>query len=269
MATQTNNFILLEKDPSSPIRGQQRSVDAADDLVLSPASVALAPTGNVTLNSTSGSIGIGSSASTQPINIGTAGARIVTLGQGIGTGPTIILNGVTNTTTFEGFGALGIGSNYTSAETITLGSAAGGSLGYQRDIYIGSTNSTSSTNLYAGTGGLNLNGQINLSSTTNALNISSSSGSILIDSTTSGNILIGNSGGTGNITIGSVVSSRLISISNASSGAIFIGNDGSATGAIAIAGSSATGARTITIGTGGTGAKTVNIGESTVATSTV
>ena len=59
MATQTNNFILLEKDPSSPIRGQQRSVDAADDLVLSPACVALAPTGNVTLNQTVGGVALG------------------------------------------------------------------------------------------------------------------------------------------------------------------------------------------------------------------
>lgn len=186
----------------------------------------------VQLNSSGGTINLGNLLSNAAINVGTVGSRIITLGQGIGTGPTIILNAIANTTTFEGFGSLAIGSNYSGGESITLGSIAGGALGYQRDVYIGSTSSTSQTNLYAGTGGVNINGLTNISSTTNAINLTSTTGSINLEGNTTGTINLGAAGGTGTISIGTALT-----------------------------------ARTINIGNTGTGAKTISIGDNTVAAS--
>lgn len=227
-------------------------------------SLAVTASGAITLNSAAGNINIGSTVSTLPINIGTAGARIVTLGQGVGTGPTIILDGTTNTTTIESLGQLAIGTSFGGTETINLGSATGGVLGYTRNINIGTT-SGGSTTIYGPTtitGGI-----ISLSSGTSATNITPTSGTLTLDGSTSGIINIGTLGGTGAINIGTV-SSRAISIgftanlsatridvgaggfvlsANATAGTIQIGTD-AGTGTISIGTSTAT--RAIAIGTG-------------------
>jgi hypothetical protein len=130
MPTQSNNFILIERDAASPIRGQQRSIDASDDIVLSPATLSIAPTGNVAINSTSGTLSLGTTASTQAINIGTAGARVITIGQGAGTGPTIVLNGTTNSLDLSSSSALNLATGGSTAEfqapTINIGTESSG-----------------------------------------------------------------------------------------------------------------------------------------------
>lgn len=265
MATQTNNMVLLEKAPGSDLLGQHRTIGSTDDLVLSPATVAIAPTGNVSINSTGGSLSMGDAASTQAINIGTAGARVITLGQGVGVGPTIVLNGSTNTTIIESMGALSIGSTFTGSETVNLASVSGGALGYVRTLNIGSSNTTSANNIYAGSGGTNVFGPFAVASTTNAISLTSTTGAITIDGTTTGTINLGAAGGTGTINIGTTASARTISINNGVAGAINIGNNAASTGTVNIVGSTATGARAVNIATGGTGAKTLTMGEGTVA----
>lgn len=232
-------------------------------------SFAVGVNGTLNLNSQNGTINLGNVSSTAAINLGSAGARIITIGQGVNTGPTLIINGVANSTTLEGFGSLAIGTGYTNTETIILGSAAGGSLGYQRTIYIGDLgNSSSSVNIYGGSSsGVNVNGPINLSSTSYALNITSSSGAITIDGTSNGTINVGTGVGTGSITVGNATVARTIAIQNGVAGSINIGNDASSTGTVNIVGSSATGARSVNVATGGTGAKTLTMG-SLVTTST-
>lgn len=268
MATQSNNFILIERDASSPIRGQQRSIDAADDIVLAPATVSIAPSGNVAINSSGGTLSMGNASSTQAINIGTAGARIVTIGQGVGTGPTIVLDGVTNTTQIESNGVLAIGSNYVGIESIYIGSGNLGVFAQTRTINIGNSTSGTGVNLYAGTSSnIALVGPIQLSSATSQITISSTSGSINIDGTTTGTINLGANGGTGAINIGTAATNRAITIGNATNtsaftinagnGGIILSTNATASGAIQIGADNGNGQ--ISIGTG-TGSRTVSIG---------
>jgi hypothetical protein len=267
MATQSNNFILIERDASSPIRGQQRSIDAADDIVLAPATVSIQPTGNVAINSSSGTLSMGNSASTQAINIGTAGARIITIGQGVGTGPTIVLNGVTNATQIESNGVLAIGSNYVGAETVYIGSGNLGVFAQTRTINIGNTTSGSGVNLYAGSSSsILLSGPIQLSSATNQITIAATSGSVSIDATTNGGINLGTNGGTGAIAIGTAATNRIITLGNATNTSPFNINAG--TGGISLSTNATAGTinlgtdngtGTISVGTG-TGARAINIG---------
>jgi hypothetical protein len=292
MASQTNNFILLEKDISSPLRGQQRSIDAADDIILSPASVAIQPSGDMSLVSTSGVIDIGNNASStgainiagssatgaRSINIGTGGtgAKVVSIGDVTVAGSTInILAGTTGginigaasvatpvyiaTNTTAGTVLIGTG---TATQTLSIASGAG-----VKTLTLGSLTTTSTTTIQAGTSGLSLT-----TASTGAINI-------------------GNDSATGNITIGNGTGIRTIFIGNAASGAkaIVIGNStangstvnilGALAGGVNIATSTtncpvniatASTAGTVSIGTGsamhtlafGTGAgnKTVSVG---------
>ena len=293
MATQSNNFILIERDAASPIRGQQRSIDAADDIVLAPATVSIAPSGNVAINSSSGTLSMGNSASTQAINLGTAGARIITIGQGVGTGPTIVLNGVTNATQIESNGVLAIGSNYVGAETVYIGSGNLGVFAQTRTINIGNTTSNSGVNLYAGfSSNILLSGPIQLSSAASQITIAATSGSVSIDATTFGTINLGTNGGTGAINIGTAATNRQIIIgnatntsaltlnagsggisltTNATAGSISIGND-NGTGAVTIGNGTASralligaglGDGSVNLGTGAVVGRSVTVGSST------
>jgi hypothetical protein len=266
MATQNNNVILLEKDASSPLRGAQRTVDAADDIVLAPATVAIQPTGNVSINSTSGTLSMGNAASTQAINVGTNGARIITIGQGVGIGPTIVLNGTTNTTIIEGVGALSVGSAYSGTETVNIASASSGALGFIRTLNIGSTTGASSTNMYSGSGGTNIFGLTAIASTTSTIALTSTSGAITIDGTTTGTIGIGTNGGTGSISIGTAATNRQIIIGNATNTSVFridAGSGGIAISTNATAGvinlGADNGTGTIQIGTG-SGTRAIDMG---------
>ena len=267
MATQNNNVILLEKDSSSPLRGTQRTVDAADDIVLAPATVSIAPSGNVAINSSSGTLSMGNSASTQAINLGTAGARIITIGQGVGTGPTIVLDGVTNATQIESNGVLAIGSNYAGAEMVYIGSGNLGVFAQTRTIFIGNTSSSSGVTLYAGSSSqVSLVGPIAITSATSNMVISSTSGPISIDGTTTGTIGIGANGGTGAINIGTAATNRQIIIGNATNTSGFTINAGNGgivlstnatAGPISVGTDNGTGQ--ISIGTG-SGSRTISIG---------
>ena len=266
MATQSNNFILIEKDASSPIRGQQRSIDAADDIVLAPATVSIAPSGNVAINSVSGTLSMGNVVSTQAINIGTNGARIITIGQGTATGPTLVLNGTTGSVILDAVGTLSIGSAYVGTETVNLASAANGALGQIRTLNIGSTNTSSATNLYSGTGGTNIFGLFQVSASSSAISIASTTGAINIDGTTTGTIGLGTAGGTGAINIGTAGTNRTITLGNATNtsgffihtgtGGIILSTNATA-GGISIGVDNGTG--TIAIGNG-TGNRAINIG---------
>jgi hypothetical protein len=267
MATQNNNVILLEKDSSSPLRGTQRTVDAADDIVLAPATVSIAPSGNVAINSSSGTLSMGNSASTQAINIGTAGARIITIGQGVGTGPTIVLDGVTNATQIESNGVLAIGSNYVGAETVYIGSGNLGVFAQTRTINIGNTTSGSGVNLYAGfSSNILLSGPIQLSSAASQITIAATSGSVSIDATTNGAINLGTNGGTGPILIGTAATNRIITLGNATNTSAFTINAGSGGISLSTNATAGTinvgidnGTGTISIGTG-TATRAINIG---------
>lgn len=236
MATQTNNIMLLELDAASPIRGQHRSIDALDDLVLSPTTIALSPSGAVSMNSTGSTIGIGNVSATGAISVGTAGNRAITLGNATNTGTFTINTGSggfvlsTNATagtigigTDNGTGAISIGTG-TGSRAISIASGANdGAVNIAtaatagRATVVGNTTGSSSLRLFAGTGAATLS--------------------------------TGTTGGSINLT---------------TTGFVGIA-DGAGTGAISIAGSLATGARTISIGTGGSGAKNITLGEATVA----
>ena len=161
--------------------------------------------GAITIDSANGAIGIGTASATGAINIGTAGVRTITLGQGVNTGPTLVLDGGVGSAVLEGYGSLVIGSTFTSAETITVGSVSGGALGYERYVFLGSSTTASSTTLYAGTGGMTLASTsalvIQATGTIDLLS-SGASGTITINNSSSAPIVIG-SVGTGPISIGS------------------------------------------------------------------
>jgi len=252
MATQTNNIILLEKDIASPLRGQQRSIDAADDIVLSPTSVAISPSGAASVNSTGSAIGIGNVSATGAISIGTAGNRLITLGN------------ATNTSAFTvnaGSGGVLISTNAT-AGTISIGTDDGTGLikigggAANRSTQIGGTTGISTLSLQSGTGGVSIG--------------TSSAGSraITLGHATNSGILTLNAG-TGGITLSVNGTSGPIALTSSSTGTIDIAND-AGTGTVSIVGGSATSARTVNIATGGTAAKTLTLGSTTLtSTSTL
>jgi hypothetical protein len=184
------------------------AVAAAIDINASAGGIDVDASGAITIDSTGGAIGIGTASATGAINIGTAGVRTITLGQGVNTGPTLVLDGGVGSAVLEGYGSLVIGSTYTSAETITVGSVSGGALGYERYVFLGSSTTASSTTLYAGTAGMTLasNGAVVIQTTgfgvpTIDLLSAGASGTITINNSSSAPIIIG-SVGTGSINIG-------------------------------------------------------------------
>lgn len=103
-----------------------------DVIVTSTDAVTIDSAGVLELNSSAGVIGIGNDAVSQNINIGTAGARAISIGN---------TTGATSVTVACGTGGVSIGASAT-AHTTTLGGIT----------------TTSTTNIQSGTGGVNLNG---------------------------------------------------------------------------------------------------------------
>jgi hypothetical protein len=98
--------------------GYALNTTGAGDVVITGSNAVLVDAvGVLELNSSAGIIGIGSDADNFAVNIGTAGVRTVTIGNGTGATSVVIENGT---------GALNIGTNAT-VHTTTIGSATGAS----------------------------------------------------------------------------------------------------------------------------------------------
>jgi len=180
--------------------------------------------GAITIDSSGGTIGIGTDAVAQAISIGTgAAARVITIGNGTG-GTSLVLN--------AGTGSISIGTSASARTTsIATGAAA-------QTVTLGSTNSTSSTTIQTGTGAMtftaggifdiNATGAISLDSTSiasnftltansasnatitiNASNAGAGVGRVVINTDTSGEISIGENT-TGSVRIGSIFGGSLL-----------------------------------------------------------
>ena len=116
--------------------------------------------GTITANSGTGTVGISTDATTNSLNLGTgAGVKTTTLGSTNSTSATTIQSGtgalnITATngplTINSGTGALNI-SNDAAATTVNVGTGAGA-----KTVTLGSTNTTSTTQLQSGSGGVKL-----------------------------------------------------------------------------------------------------------------
>lgn len=122
--------------------------------------------GNVTIDSTGGTLGFGEGADNNNVNIGTGGTRTVTVGATGGASATTIqagsgavtvtaggafdLNAVGNVTIDSTGGTLGIGEG-ADANAINVGTG-----GAARTITVGNVTGATAVNVNAGTGGINL-----------------------------------------------------------------------------------------------------------------
>jgi urease beta subunit len=136
---------------------------SAGALTLEGVGVDVNSTGAVTIDSTAGTIGIGTGADNFAVNIGTAGDRTVKLGSGTGVSATTIYSG-TGAQTFTAGGAWDV--NATGAVTLdstggTIGLGTGadnfavniGTAG-DRTVKLGSGTGVSATTIYSGTGAM-------------------------------------------------------------------------------------------------------------------
>lgn len=188
---------------------------AGDSLLLTAA-------GLVTLNATSGTIGIGNAANAFGINIGTgAAARTITLGNVTGA-TDVVFNSGTGGFAFNPTGAGDITFNVTAGDFSVVG--GGNSLNLGSDaadntVTLGSTNTFSTTLIQAGTGDIQLT---SLGST--ALD---SVGFVNIDSS-AGAIGIGTDAVSGAINVGTGASARVITIGNITGASQVVLNSGTA-----------------------------------------
>jgi hypothetical protein len=175
--------------------------------------------GNLNLDNmgTGGAIAIGSRPRTNPINIGTAGARNITIGN--------LLNHI-HTSINTGSGSLTLRAD---SGSITINSATG-------ETNIGTANEAGAINI--GTSGTRI---VTIGSTTGSTTINAGTGNLVL-ATSSGTISI-NPTGTGSINIGTVVLDGAINIGTFGIRAVTIGN---AAGSINIGANLLMGSRTIT-----------------------
>lgn len=255
------------------------STGAGDVIVNSSDTVLIDSAGVLELNSSAGVIGIGNDAVSQDINIGTAGTRLVTIGNltasssvslKVGTNG-LIIDGVASSPYTIGAstttGAITIGGT-AQTQTITLGSSSGTST-----VAIQAGAGASTTTIGSGTAGANVtsinNGATAANSTVNILSGANTAGTHAVNiftgvasggtqtfnlftSTNAGAINIG-TGGTG---------VKTIAIGGSAANVITIGNT-QTTGSVAIGNALTSG--TVTVGgTAGTGA--ITIGQATNAT---
>lgn len=253
---------------------QMASTGAGDITINSDDTVLIDADGVLELNSSAGVISIGNDADSQNINLGTGGARTITLGNS---------TGATSLVLESGTGAINIGAN-AIAHSLTLGNNTG----------------ATALVLEVGTGNFTLDG---VGASTYSIGSATTTGTILIGGTAqTGTITLGDSSGTNIVQIGSGEGATTVNVAggataakvvNIATGAVAnvvtigsvsgaaqldlkvgTGNfslDGAATstydigaattsGTISIGGTSQTGTGTLF---GGDGAQTVNIANST------
>ncbi|MBS1587064.1 MAG: hypothetical protein JSS82_16140 [Bacteroidetes bacterium] len=189
---------------------------------------------NIATNSSTGTVGIGSGASTQTLNIGNgAGAKTVNLGSSNTTSTTNILSGSgavnindatnspVNIATNSSTGTVSVGTG-ASTQTVSIANGAGA-----KTLNLGSTNTTSSTNINSGSGAVNIN---DANSQTTNINSTSSAGTVNIGAGTGANqsVNIGNGAAVKTVTLGSTNSTSTTNI-NSGSGAVNINNNNSQT----------------------------------------
>lgn len=235
--------------------------------------------GPLTINSGTGTLGISTDAAATTVNVGTgAGVKTVTLGSTTGASntsinagtagveigtdavamPIVIGNatgatGVSVSTGTNGFTvATGTGnvsiSNDPAATIVNVGTGNG-----LKSVTLGSVNTASSTDIYAGTGGIVVaaaGGTVSVTSSTSTLGI----GSVNTQ--------------TGTITIGSNVGNPAVNI-NSGTSQISIGTDAAQTGPIYIGGTGSGGATIIGGGAAATVASVNSIGNIFGASATV
>ena len=185
-------------------------------------------TGDVTIGGSGAmSVLIGNGTGVQTISLGTGitGAKTVTLGSTAGTSTTTLnsgsggltLNGnnnqATNINTGTSTGAITIGGS--AAQSIDIGTGAA-----NKTVSLGSSNTTSTTTLLSGSGGLNLNvsnnqpTSINTGTSTGAVAIGTSATTITVLGPTS----INTSGTTAGTTIGNTSAATAVTIASGSTG---------------------------------------------------
>lgn len=180
------------------------AVTAADALNMSSGTTTdIQATGNVTIDSSGGSIGIGTDANTGAIDIGTAAsARDISIGNS---------TGATSITIDSGTGGIDIGTTAVARTTnIATGAAA-------QTLIMGSTTSTSSATLQTGTGAMTFTagGIVDVNAT----------GNVTIDST-GGSLNMGSGADTGAINIGTGAAARTLTIGNNTGATAVIINSG-------------------------------------------
>jgi hypothetical protein len=224
--------------------------------------------GVLELNSSAGAIGIGNDADSNAINIGTAGARTITLGNS---------TGATSLVLDAGTGALNVGTN-AIAHTITIGNTTGATalvenVGTGNYVLDGVAGSTYTIGASTTTGTIAIGG----TAQTGTLSVGVSSGIMTSNYSTGNgaktvNIATGVSGNTVNLASGINTSAQTVNISTGASGAnstvaILTGNGSAGTqtlnvltgnraGALNLATGSA--AHVIAVGSASAGAVTVD-----------
>ena len=206
---------------------------------------------SLTLASGTGAINVGTNAVAHAITIGNVtGATAVDINAGSGGIGIAALNSAVQIT--SGTGQMDIGSD-AAATTINVGVAAA-----VKTVTVGSTNTTSTTQIQSGTGGLGLlatNGTLAISSGTGVMNISADG------SATTVNISTANAAKT--LTIGSVNAGSSTTLRSGAAGMTIL----SGTGAMAI---SSDAAATVVGIANGAAVKTVTLGSTnTTSTTTI
>jgi hypothetical protein len=183
------NALSIELDAGSG--GILLSSDGAGDITLnSDDTLLLDADGVLELNSSAGAISIGNDDVDQAINIGTDGARPITVGNSSATGIVIETTGdlalagdivdivaETGTLTIDAAGAIGIGTD-AAAQAINIGTDGA------RTITVGNVTGTTAVSVNAGTGGVALastgTGDITLNSADNITIDASGTGGVTI-----------------------------------------------------------------------------------------
>ncbi|MFA5382216.1 MAG: hypothetical protein WC356_03555 [Candidatus Micrarchaeia archaeon] len=167
--------------------------------------------------------------------------------------------------------AINIGSNDTTADTITVGSAKDTTAVAGIAVTVGSTGTTSATTLQSGTGDVSI-------TSTDAITMTSAGAFNIGANAVAQTITVGNEtdasslalkAGTGNITIDGVAATTITIGDAAQTGTMKFGESTAAVQVDLATGNSnktvnlgtGTGVSSINIGTGGTGAKTITIGD--------
>jgi hypothetical protein len=277
------------------------STGAGDITINSDDTLLLDADGVLELNSSAGVISIGNDADAQNINLGTAGARTLAIGNttaatavnmSVGTGNFTLEGDVastydisatganTGTCTFgAGTGAriVNLGTGAGGAKTINIGTAAIGNI-----ITIGTVTAAASLDLLCGTGNFTLEG--NVASTYDISATGANTGTCTFGAGTGARIInLGTgAGGVKTINIGTAAIGNIITIGTVTAAASLdllcgtgnftlegnvastydISATGANTGTVTIG--AGTGARIVNLGTGAGGAKTINIGTAAI-----
>lgn len=253
---------------------------------------------NTGLNTGTVTIG-GTGAMSIAIGDGGTGAKTITIGDAASTGSTVIKAGTGNldlsavddvslnggsSGSIIGVGqnthgnVIRVGQDDTTADTITIGSAKDTSVLAGISVTIGSTGTTSATEIQSGSGEVKINESINQPV---SIGTGTSTGTIEIgNGDTAQTVTIANGAGVKTVALGSTNSTSITTISGGSAGLALNGpvaintskttnttaiGAGTTTGAITIGG---TGTQTVNVGNG-VGIKTVNVGSITTSSATV